>query len=171
MDTINFRKQEKNKLGFTLIELLVSAALLTGAFAGIISFFSQYLRGLHGTGDYSIAMNSCQEQIERMRSLTSRLNETTKVNFSNLPQEYDNQPFTVNDQNNTPLPNFIGRTYVKTQNSSPFTIYRIKAVVCWKEGAQVIGDDTNLDGTANDGQTTNEISSPVMIETYLGNMN
>lgn len=164
------------KRAFSLIEILIAAALLTAAFAGILSFTSYYLRNLESSRNYSIALAAAKEQLERIKSLTHPTDEALKITFANLPAMYNNRAFDVYAENSTaPLPNFKGVSYVTTKLTTPLTVYTVKVVVCWKETGNVtIGEDKNINGALDSGEDASpensELDSPVSLSTDIVNM-
>ncbi len=162
----------KKEKGITLIEVMIATALITTSFAGTISFVSQYLKGIGGTHNFGIAINACQDQMERIKSHTHPTDDTQKISFDQLIQ-YNNRSFNVYADNGALLSNFKGVSYVK-QITGPIKIYRIRTLVCWRDtNNRIIGTDLNLNGISDTGETVNssgELESPAFIQTDIVNM-
>jgi len=164
--------------GLTLVEVLISSVILTTALTGVLTFNSQYLKGLQGTRNFSLAMNAAQERFEKIKARVSPqdLTETTKISYDSLPQYYNGLTFDVygNDKI-TALANFKGVSYVKAISGLPLTMYRVKVVVCWKDAnSRVIGEDENFNGILDSGEDissgNSEIDSPAFIQADIINM-
>ncbi len=164
--------------GLTLVEVLISSVILTTALTGVLAFNSQYLKGLQGTRNFSLAMNAAQERFEKIKARVDPNDPTetaSEIGFNNLPQYYDGITFDLygNDKA-TALTNFKGVSYVKPVSNVPLTMYRIKVVVCWKEtNNRVIGEDENFNGILDSGEDVSgnsEIDSPAFIQADIIDM-
>jgi len=152
----------RKKNGFSLFEILVASTLLTVAFGGILLFISQYLHSLETTHNLSIALNACQERMEKIKARIDPTDSTEQntISFDNLTA-YNELAFDVYaDNSDTALTNFKGVSYVKditndTTPALPVKMYEIRVVVCWEDaGGRIIGEDKDLNGELDSGEDT-----------------
>jgi prepilin-type N-terminal cleavage/methylation domain-containing protein len=156
--------------GFTLAEVLLAVAILAFALCGILATYLACFNLTITSKNVNIATSAAQGVIEEIRNTPySKMVDEHQIMlegyYYNLTLTGTNLyrlNFTVNN-----LPQNMGVVYISQANPDFITV---TAVVCWKQGNGIIGEDTNLNGLLNTGEDKNGnnlISSTVELVTQV----
>ncbi|MEI6438345.1 MAG: prepilin-type N-terminal cleavage/methylation domain-containing protein [Candidatus Omnitrophota bacterium] len=142
----------KSRAGLSLVEVLVSTSIILIAVIGILLCYIKAIE-LNAIGQGAvIASHAVKSKIEEIKS----------TNFAQIYSTYNGATFTTAGLTG------IGKIYV---NNSSAHLLKVKIVFCWRmQGGRVIGDDKNLNGTADAGEHVDgngEFSSYVQIITQI----
>lgn len=138
---------------FTLIELMIAAAILVVAFLGLLGVFTGCLGLNELAGNFTIAINGAQAELERIRGLS----------FGNISAG----TFEISGMDSSD-----SQGIVEVDNTNP-NLLRITVTVCWRQkSGRIIGEDADLNGVfvaaTEDDNGNGQLDSPVQIITLIG---
>lgn len=148
----------KPRKSFTLMELVVSVGILAGSISAIMYSYIVFSELSQLTKNTSLAVGVAQAKLEDIRS----------DSFDDIDQ-YKNQLFFPvsaslypQDINYQSL-DYRGIVYVSDISSN---LKQVTVVICWRQGARVIGEDWVFDAGA-DPTAHAQAVSPVTITTLM----
>jgi len=144
--------------GFTLLEVLFASAIMAACISGLLLTYINLLTLTDLTRFFTVATNAASRKIEEIKRLP----------YGTIA-DYNNTTFNVADF--YPPEDAIGRVEVaNTTNTTGAFLKRIRVVVCFRTRGRVIGEDKNLNGALDSGESPDSrLDSPVEIVTYVAN--
>ena len=148
------RSKNTKKSGFTLLELMIGAGVLIVALVGLIAAYSTCFTLNETARNLTIAINSAQREIERIRNLSfDDVDDEDGTNFEILELDDDES-----------------EGIVEVDSSDP-DLLEVTVTVCWRQkGGRVFGEDANLNGVFDAGEDTNgngQLDSPAQLVTSI----
>jgi Tfp pilus assembly protein PilE len=153
----------KNSSGFTLIEVLITTLFLTVALLSTLGLFAYTLSSADSNRNNTSAQYEVEGKIEEICANDYATIKTTYTTAGALKVTSFNL-----------INNLTGKGIIYAQElpGAANGLMRIKVVVCYRQGARVIGEDTNLNGLIDSGEDANgnnELDSPCEIERVVVN--
>lgn len=146
--------------GLTLVEVLMALFIVVVAISALVYIYPGILKGARLDAQSLKAWEAAKQEMELLKGdFKARLDDTALA-----------QPRTFN----TTVANMTGFYYVARMLDSNSTqlndLLRLEVLVCFKSGARIVGEDTNLNGVFTPGEDANgngRIDSTVDLVTLL----
>jgi prepilin-type N-terminal cleavage/methylation domain-containing protein len=159
--------------GFSLPEVLLAAAILAFTLCGILATYVACFKLITISKNASIATATAQGLLEEIRAtpfpqITTMQLSVGGTTYSPSISSCNSNLSVWNFPYNMPL---NSRVALYVDDTLPDRL-QVTISVCWRQGTNVIGEDTNLNGVLNAGEDKNGnciIDSTVELVTYIVN--
>ncbi|MCD6311402.1 MAG: prepilin-type N-terminal cleavage/methylation domain-containing protein [Elusimicrobia bacterium] len=121
----------KKEDGFTLVEVLIASAILAIALIPLLSVLNINLRGMNSTKDMRIAANLARGELERVKSLNCKEEETESETYEKTVNNVVWKIERSADSSTDPLGIWI-KIYKKGETKPAFTLFTLKENLTWR---------------------------------------